>query len=109
QTDAAGANRQAARYRRGGALPGFARGRMGHGNQGPHQRWRRPPARVRLDSKARRWHLPAAANCSEVSREGTGMLFLHELHKVIGLKIFDFEDAYRTGWMPTLGRGDDAR
>src|SRR5260370_670773 len=26
------------------------------------------------------------------------MLFLHELHKVIGLKIFDFEEAYRTRW-----------
>jgi hypothetical protein len=37
------------------------------------------------------------------------MLFLHELHKVIGVRIFDFEEAFRTGWMPMLGRGDDAR
>ena len=37
------------------------------------------------------------------------MLFLHELHKVIGLKIFEFEDAYRTGWMQVLAKGDDAR
>ncbi|HEY2104373.1 MAG TPA: hypothetical protein VGH29_01230 [Candidatus Binataceae bacterium] len=37
------------------------------------------------------------------------MLFLHELHKVMGARLFDFEDAYRTGWMPTLARGDDAR
>ena len=37
------------------------------------------------------------------------MLFLHELHKVIGLKVFEFEDAYRMGWMTTLAQGDDAR
>jgi hypothetical protein len=37
------------------------------------------------------------------------MLFLHELHKVKGARLFDFEDAYRTGWMPMLARGDDAR
>jgi len=37
------------------------------------------------------------------------MLFLHELHKVKGERLFDFEDAYRTGWMPQMARGDDAR
>jgi hypothetical protein len=37
------------------------------------------------------------------------MLFLHELHKVIGVKIFEFEEAYRTGWMQALAKGDDAR
>jgi hypothetical protein len=37
------------------------------------------------------------------------MLFLHELHKVKGANLFDFEDAYRTGWMPVLARGEDAR
>jgi hypothetical protein len=37
------------------------------------------------------------------------MLFLHELHKVKGARLFDFEDAYRTGWMPMMARGDDAR
>lgn len=37
------------------------------------------------------------------------MLFLHELHKVKGASLFDFEDAYRTGWMPVLARGDEAR
>ncbi len=37
------------------------------------------------------------------------MLFLHELHKVKGERLFDFEDAWRTGWMPFMARGDDAR
>jgi hypothetical protein len=37
------------------------------------------------------------------------MLFLHETHKVKGEKLFDFEDAYRTGWMPAMAKGDDAR
>src|SRR5271169_4811887 len=37
------------------------------------------------------------------------MLFLHELHKVIGIKIFEFEDAYRSGLMQVLAKGDDAR
>ncbi len=37
------------------------------------------------------------------------MLFLHELHKVKGASLFDFEDAYRTGWMSMMARGDDAR
>jgi hypothetical protein len=37
------------------------------------------------------------------------MLFLHELHQVKGASLFDFEDAYRTGWMPAVARGDDAR
>ena len=37
------------------------------------------------------------------------MLFLHETHKVKGEKLFDFEDAYRTGWMAAMAKGDDAR
>ena len=37
------------------------------------------------------------------------MLFLHETHKVVGAREDDFEAAYREGWMPTLGAGDEAR
>lgn len=37
------------------------------------------------------------------------MLFLHEVHRVVGAKADEFEAAYRTGWMPMLARGSDAR
>jgi hypothetical protein len=37
------------------------------------------------------------------------VLFLHETHKVVGVREDDFEAAYRDGWMPTLAQGDDAR
>ena len=37
------------------------------------------------------------------------MLFLHEVHKVVGAKADEFEEAYRKGWMPMLAKGDDAR
>ena len=37
------------------------------------------------------------------------MLFLHEVHEVVGTREAEFEDAYRSGWMPTLAKGDDAR
>jgi hypothetical protein len=37
------------------------------------------------------------------------VLFMHELHTVRGRKEDDFEAAFRDGWMPMLGRGDDAR
>ncbi len=37
------------------------------------------------------------------------MLFLHEVHEVIGAREDEFEAAFRDGWMPLLARGDDAR
>jgi hypothetical protein len=37
------------------------------------------------------------------------MLYVHEVHEVIGRREEDFEAAYRDGWMPLLGKGDDAR
>ena len=37
------------------------------------------------------------------------MLFVHEVHQVVGTKEDEFEDAYREGWMPTLAKDDDAR
>ena len=37
------------------------------------------------------------------------MLFVHEVHKVVGKKEDEFEAAYREGWMPTLAKDDDAR
>ena len=37
------------------------------------------------------------------------MLFVHETHEVVGLKEDEFETLYRTGWMPMLAAGDDAR
>ena len=37
------------------------------------------------------------------------MLFLHEVHKVVGKKTDEFEAAFRKGLMPALAKGDDAR
>jgi hypothetical protein len=37
------------------------------------------------------------------------MLFMHEVHTVSGRAEDEFEAAFRDGWMPTLGAGDDAR
>ena len=37
------------------------------------------------------------------------MLLLHELHTLAGRHEDAFEDAVRTGWMPALAGGDDAR
>ena len=37
------------------------------------------------------------------------MLFLHEVHKVAGAKTDEFEEAFRSGLMPMLAKGDDAR
>jgi hypothetical protein len=37
------------------------------------------------------------------------MLFMHEVHKVRGRAEDEFEAAFRDGWMPDLGNGDDAR
>ena len=37
------------------------------------------------------------------------MLFIHEVHKVVGKTADRFEDAYREGWLPELARGSDAR
>lgn len=37
------------------------------------------------------------------------MLFMHEVHKVRGRCEDQFEAAFRQGWMPMLGAGDDAR
>jgi primosomal protein N' len=37
------------------------------------------------------------------------VLFMHEVHKVRGRAEDEFEAAFRDGWMPTLGTGDEAR
>jgi hypothetical protein len=37
------------------------------------------------------------------------MLFLHEVHRVVGAKEDDFEAAFRDAFMPTLAKGDEAR
>ncbi len=37
------------------------------------------------------------------------MLFVHETHQVIGRHASEFEDLYRTEWMPRLAHADDAR
>ena len=37
------------------------------------------------------------------------MLFLHEVHEVVGAREDAFEDAFRSGFMPALGAGCDAR
>jgi hypothetical protein len=37
------------------------------------------------------------------------MLFVHEVHRVVGTKEDEFEAAFREGLMPTLAKDDDAR
>ncbi|HLN15396.1 MAG TPA: hypothetical protein VK277_01470 [Acidimicrobiales bacterium] len=37
------------------------------------------------------------------------MLFVHEVHRVVGEQEDEFDEAYREGWMPTLAETDDAR
>jgi hypothetical protein len=37
------------------------------------------------------------------------VLFIHEVHKVVGKRAAEFEEAYREGWMPKLAEGPDAR
>jgi hypothetical protein len=37
------------------------------------------------------------------------VLFVHEVHKVVGKSAARFEDAYRNGWMSMLAKGFDAR
>jgi hypothetical protein len=37
------------------------------------------------------------------------VLFIHEVHKVVGKSADRFEDAYRAGWMPLLAQDNDAR
>ena len=37
------------------------------------------------------------------------MLFVHEVHKVVGKRAAEFEDAYRTEWLPVLAAEGDAR
>ena len=37
------------------------------------------------------------------------MLFLHEVHEVIGKREDEFEAAFRDEWLPTLAATDDAR
>jgi hypothetical protein len=41
--------------------------------------------------------------------EVTGVLFMHEVHKVRGRAEDEFEAAFRNGWMPMLADGDEAR
>jgi hypothetical protein len=37
------------------------------------------------------------------------MLWLHEVHQVVGRREADFEALYREGWLPALAETDDAR
>jgi hypothetical protein len=37
------------------------------------------------------------------------VLLVHETHRVVGVNEEEFESAFRTGWMPALGAGGDAR
>jgi len=37
------------------------------------------------------------------------VIFIHEVHKVVGKCADRFEDAYRDGWMPMLAKGSDVR
>ena len=37
------------------------------------------------------------------------MLYIHEVHKVVGKRADRFEESYRDEWMPLLAAGPDAR
>jgi hypothetical protein len=37
------------------------------------------------------------------------VLYVHEVHKVVGTQAERFEEAYREGWMPALAKDSDAR
>lgn len=37
------------------------------------------------------------------------MLYVHEVHNVVGTRAAEFEAAFRDGWLPTLADGTDAR
>jgi hypothetical protein len=37
------------------------------------------------------------------------VLFIHEVHEVVGTLAAQFEEAYRDGWMPKLAQGSEAR
>ena len=37
------------------------------------------------------------------------MLYVHEVHKVVGRNAAEFEAAYREGWLPALASGSEAR
>ncbi len=37
------------------------------------------------------------------------MLYIHQVHQVVGKRAAEFEEAYRDGWMPTLAQSPDAR
>ena len=37
------------------------------------------------------------------------MLFVHEVHRVVGAREEAFEAAYRDEWLPRLAKSDDAR
>jgi hypothetical protein len=47
--------------------------------------------------------------CRDSVFERGVVLFVHEVHKVVGKAATQFEDAYRNRWMPTLAEGSDAR
>ena len=49
------------------------------------------------------------AGAGRVHEKGGRVLFVHEVHKVVGKTADRFEDAYRDEWMPALGSGSDAR
>jgi hypothetical protein len=61
---------------------------------------------------------PAASGCRRIATGwaksagalGRGIvLFIHEVHQVVGKRAAEFERSYRDGWMPALGDGSDAR
>lgn len=37
------------------------------------------------------------------------MLLMYETHRVLGLRFYDFEAAYRDGWLPAVAKQDGAR
>src|SRR5262249_46805011 len=65
---------------------------------GPHRR---------RDAHARRQRGRRHHRCHHSVEDD--MLLLHEVHTVAGRHEEAFEDAFREGWMPTLGKTDDAR
>jgi hypothetical protein len=66
--------------------------------------------RPQSESERQSWHrAPASTPTTRAFGLGDTLLYLHEIHKVKGLKEDDFEARYRDGWMSMMADTDYAR
>jgi hypothetical protein len=60
------------------------------------------------DRWSRKGYIHIGAASSGVAERGI-VLFVHQVHQVVGTEAERFEDAFRQGWMGSLAEGSDAR